>query len=437
MVEDQKARTLVVLLHAYTHKAKNLEAVATEVEPLLLRRFHRKAKVLRPELPASLASMADPDEIVQSVLDLIDNEWHEYKSRDEGGLDIVLVGHSLGALIARKAYVVACGEYEEAPLEDVYKRTQSEALKKRLEARPWARSVSRIILFAGMNRGWRVSHHLNLWRAPLWWLGSGICNLVRFVTGRWPLIARIRRGAKFITQLRIQWIWMRKKANSEGLPGKALTIQLLGSRDDMVAPEDNIDLVSGEDFIYLDVPYSGHEDVIYLNKSIHRRNKFEQALCDTPNQLEKAAIIPSDERFGASDPNIKHVVFVIHGIRDPGYWTHKIARRVKERAPEGSTKWATETSGYGYFPMLPFLFPWYRSQKVEWLMDQYTEALAKFPDARFSYVGHSNGTFLVAEALKRYPSCRFDHIVFAGSVVQRKYDWTPFIDASPSGSRPC
>ena len=79
-----------------------------------------------------------------------------------------------------------------------------------------------------------------------------------------------------------------EKANSEGLPGKALTIQLLGSRDDMVAPEDNIDLVSGRDFIYLDVPYSGHEDVIYLNKSIHRRKKFEQALCDTPDDSSKS-----------------------------------------------------------------------------------------------------------------------------------------------------
>jgi hypothetical protein len=44
-----------------------------------------------------------------------------------------------------------------------------------------------------------------------------------------------------------------------------LVVQLLGSQDDLVAPEDNVDLISGGDFLYPDVPYSGHASIIKLD----------------------------------------------------------------------------------------------------------------------------------------------------------------------------
>ncbi len=64
-----------------------------------------------------------------------------------------------------------------------------------------------------------------------------------------------------------------------------------------------------------------------------------------------------------------------------------------------------------------------RRSKVEWLMDQYTENLALYPNADFSFVGHSNGTYLLAKALLEYPACKFKNVVFAGSVVNKNYDW--------------
>ena len=84
---------------------------------------------------------------------------------------------------------------------------------------------------------------------------------------------------------------------------------------------------------------------------------------------------------------------------------------------------ATETSTYGYFPMLPFLIPARRQAKVEWLMDRYAEVLALYPNANFSFVGHSNGTYLLARAMHDYPACRFENAVLAGSVVSTNYDW--------------
>jgi pimeloyl-ACP methyl ester carboxylesterase len=81
--------------------------------------------------------------------------------------------------------------------------------------------------------------------------------------------------------------------------------------------------------------------------------------------------------------------------------------------------------------MLPFILRRVRQRKVEWLMDCYTEARARYPKAHFHCVAHSNGTYLVAQALQDYPAARFKYIVFAGSVVRRNYDWLSLIQRNP------
>ena len=60
-------------------------------------------------------------------------------------------------------------------------------------------------------------------------------------------------------------------------------------------------------------------------------------------------------------------------------------------------------------------------------MDRYTTAKAQYPNASFSYVGHSNGTYLLAKALQDYPAVKFGNVVFAGSVVNRDFDWVQLI----------
>jgi pimeloyl-ACP methyl ester carboxylesterase len=428
------SNTLVVLLHAFSLKSISLKSVEEAVLNVL-----PKADIFRPELHVPVWSMKDPNQIVVDLLQEIDLKVTRAEESVRPVEKIILVGHSLGALLARKLYIVACGETSQAPFEEIYRISNSTIVAPR----PWATKVDRIVLLAGMNRGWRISHHLKLKNALCWTIGSGVLHVVRLFSRRrhkrQPLIFTIRRGAEFITQLRIQWIRMRQRSkdsrNSENadslpLPGNVLTIQLLGSVDDFVAPQDNVDLVSGGDFIFLDVPYSGHSNVIELNDKQYgagRADRFKQAINLEKEQLAKEAVVPSDERFSDPDDSIEKMVFVIHGIRDEGYWTHKIARRVKKRAKSLNAEWATETSSYGYFPMLPFLFPWYRREKVEWLMDQYTEALARYPKASISYVGHSNGTYIMAKALELYPCCFFENVVFAGSVVSRFYDWQRYI----------
>jgi len=425
---------LVVMLHAYTKSAADLELVRQAIRES---GDYSDADILAPDLPFDLLSMAKPEEVVADLLAQIDHAWNRRAFAGNPYRRILLVGHSMGSLYARKLYVAACGENPEAPFEPELKaRLRQQGLVGLEQPRPWASAVQRIVLLAGMNRGWSISHHMSLTRALEMQAGVALGRVLSWFEGHLPIIFSIRRGAPFITQLRLQWLAMLRASRHKQV-GEALTVQLLGSVDDLVSPEDNVDLITGKDFVYLDVPFSGHENVVRMDEHTlegrARRAVMQLAVAATPENLKAHQVLPADTMF-EPESDVTDVVFVIHGIRDEGFWTHKIARRVIAKGREQGREIRSVTSSYGYFPMLSFLRPGARQEKVEWLMDQYTEARARYPNARtFTFVGHSNGTYLAAEALRNYPAARFDRIVFAGSVVGQEYEWKEFIPAQTGG----
>lgn len=410
------SRELVVLLHAYTSSPERLRHVRN-----IVINERPDADIFTPSLPAGMFSLADPVVIAGQLLKDLDTLWNERLEQSDRQVyeHITLIGHSLGALLARKIYVYACGETDQVPFEDGSAAT---------EPRVWAEKVERIILLAGMNRGWSISPHMTPIHAIGWRLSSFIGEVIWLFKRQRLLILAMRRGAPFITQLRLQWLAMQQYRVPKGFGG-ALVIQLLGTVDDLVSPDDNIDLVTGANFIYLDVPGAGHSSIIDMDDSLDKGHKrsvmFIDALEKSQSDLEQMMVEPTDSMPSPANLKVTNVIFVIHGIRDLGYWTQKLARRIKatmlERDKERVV--AIETSTYGYFAMLPFILPSQRHAKMEWLMDQYTEDKALYPNAQFSYVGHSNGTYLLARALQDYPSCRFERVVFGSSVVDWHYDW--------------
>jgi pimeloyl-ACP methyl ester carboxylesterase len=377
-----------------------------------------QAKIFVPPLPLGRFSFANAASLARSVFEEIDRMVVRKAAAGAEYDDIVLGGHSIGGLLARRIYVLACGETEKAPFED----SPEDSLEPRKD---WADKVTRIVLLAGMNRGWSISHHMGLLLAAGMTIGTFLANIWMIFTRKRMLIFQIRRGAPFLTQLRLQWIAMERQAFEEKRKS-ATVVQLLGSVDDLVSPEDNLDLVAGQSFVYLDVPWSGHENVILMDETPEGRARkavFLRALTDSEGSLTAAAALPFDEKPRLADDSVSDVIFVIHGIRDAGHWTQKIARCVQRAGNQPPKIYSMETSTYGYFAMFSFLLPSRRRAKVEWLMDQFAEAQALYPTAKFSFVGHSNGTYLLAKALKDYRACRFENVVFAGSVVPRSYDW--------------
>jgi alpha-beta hydrolase superfamily lysophospholipase len=422
---------LVVFFHAFGNASQRLAAVRE-----VTREAKPNADFFAPELPfaRNRLCLAKAESIVAGLMHKLDT----LISRGDYAR-ITLVGHSFGAVLARKVAIIAHGEQAgqdgdlPAPFE-----AELEAFR---QPRPWANKIDRLILMAGMNRGWTTSSALD-WLTSLKWSVSQ--TLGEWFLGGKPTIFSLRRGAPFLVNTRLQWLSLMDPTYG-ARPGLVVA-QLLGSNDDYVSPDDNVDYAVDVNFNdkqlayhYLEVPFSGHVNIVDMSSRgattddgvrRKRREVYLAALLSDREKLAEQAIKReqmADSLPPPPAPDVTDVVFVMHGIRDKGFWTQKVARTIKCHAGPGQ-KFESWTESYGYFAMLPFAIPSVRQRKVEWLMDRYVEARARYPRARFHYVGHSNGTYLCAQALKDYRAARFDRIVFAGSVVRKDYNWMGLIE---------
>jgi len=197
----------------------------------------------------------------------------------------------------------------------------------------------------------------------------------------------------------------------------------------LVSSEDQRDVTVAKDFIWVRVNNSNHcsitdfEDVISGNE---RRQKLKQALGDAES-VERLRRLSS--KFpDKEDPLVEAVVVVLHGIRDMAAWTSQFEQPLQEafqaNNPQSNTKLHVHRASYAFFGMGPFLIWADRQRNVRWFMDEFTEIKARFPNVReVHFIGHSNGTYVLASALKNYRTLRVGRVAFAGSVVPRTYDW--------------
>ena len=223
--------------------------------------------------------------------------------------DIVLVGHSMGALITRKAFLFGLA------------KTDDQDEKEPVTG--WAKKVKRIVLMAGMNRGWDITGQRPLdmgWgRYAQFWIGSWFGEL----TGTGELAQQTESGAPFVGNLRLEWMrWAKTNRDVH-------VVQLLGDIDDIVSDTDNKDLrtAGSKNFTWIRVRGTGHSDIIRLDDRTkeyedcgeigeYRKKKFLLAATH-PN--EGLAAISEEQPF-EPDTEVTHVVFVLHGIRDEGRW---------------------------------------------------------------------------------------------------------------------
>jgi pimeloyl-ACP methyl ester carboxylesterase len=421
-----KPDTLLVVVHGLRGSQDQLKSVIDAAKTAL-----GPIDVYAPPMPygRNLFTRARPFEILGGLLDEIDRRWAKQVARTgEGYRRIILVGHSVGGLVLRKVAVIAHGESDAAPFEDGYERFR--------EPRPWAHRISRLVMLAGMAKGWSLTSASKASESFRWRVGILLGTLLGAGKG---IVMETRRGLPFVSQTRLQWLALMGRPAPPSLD----VVQILGTRDDVVSPNDMIDLaVDARDdeepgFVLLEMPETDHAGIIKMSDPATnhagpeavRWTIFCRALCETMPSLQrdKYRIPPSllsDGELAKPDSGVTDVVFVIHGIRDRGFWTQKVARKIKEEVEKSSgRKMRSMTMSYGYLAMLPFVWVGVRRAKTAWLMDQYVAYRSLYPEAQFHYVGHSNGTYLAARALQDYPAARFQRIVFAGSVVRCGYDW--------------
>ncbi|MDE2384806.1 MAG: hypothetical protein KGO53_09310 [Alphaproteobacteria bacterium] len=387
--------------------------------------------------------------------------------------EIVFLSHGFSAPVARKALIITkhnCDGYD-SELEDEYVELSNNS------DRTWHNAVKEIVFASGNTRGWLSSPR---WK-PADWLIYNFYGWVAFVYGvlgvfasafgdaklifggqSIPIIYQLRRGAPFIFNTRMQWL----DVTSRPLQNNRLSVDvthMLPTDDRMISAIEIIDIEMSfkqtSEVMFVEIQDTNQDTILDLfdkkgtgaanlreNKKRAKRRELILACVGRSDrsspffmqnrQILKAHEIPlkylDDSVNAKPDRTIRSFVFVIHGIRDTGAWAKKIASHLRIRDDHVYTpvgKLRTDTQSYGYFAALPFLLPWVRRTKVEWLMDRFATARALYPEAEMHFIGHSNGTYLAATAMRDYLNCKFERVIFAGSVVKSKFDWQPIIEA--------
>jgi hypothetical protein len=427
------ASTLAVFVHGWSSSSRNL----AEVIELVRDKRPRADCLIIDHDGGGILSNARPERIADEIAQEIDYHWIDGPAPGAQYDDLILVGHSAGALLLRKAYAFACGFDDDSESHASYR---------------WAPFVDRIVCLAGLDRGLSFVTKPENMAWPYYVARRIAYNLAR-LTRTATFLRSLQRGEPFVANLRIQWIRMMEwrfvdredevfsvnlrlqllrmsQIFGEGVR-IAPTFQLVGDHDDLVARSDSIDsLFKSSNYVYRSVTGADHESILHPRASPYVRREIVDALTVEP---------PRTNDFNHSQ--MTDVFYVIHGIRDLGRaWTppicDQIALAVKtanDAFPAGDPRRRTARTvrpSYGYFSMLSFLFSWDRQKNVRWWVDLYTQMVARYPFASHHYVGHSNGTYLLASALSRYATCRVRNVVFAGSVVPSAYDWTKLEETS-------
>lgn len=402
---DKKADsdTLVVLIHGLPgpDSLGALKRVIREEFP--------RSDLLTATYSPSLLSNTDPYRITNTIEHGI-ADAHHAKNYDR----IVLIGHSLGAILLRKALVWGYGVEED--------RQHLGALGRR----NWPDKVTRFVSLAGINRGWSLDprpEHMGYQTYALAQIGEWVATL----TGTGKLLYEVKRGAPFISDLRVQWIRIARQGLPSGEKLKLpLSIHLIGDTDDVVTLADSQDLAATKDARFIMLLNTKHVDIITeLDRGTdasERLKAIRAALSRPEAELPFSKLEVRDE-----DHSIKRIIYILHGIRDYGVWAEQLRSEIdKRKGPDV----AVTPAKYGYFPMMPFVIFSDRQKNVRRFMDEYTENLAKFPYAtQLDFIGHSNGTYILASALQRYQTLHVNNVFFAGSVVPRTYPWRELIDS--------
>src|SRR3989442_10975854 len=113
----------------------------------------------------------------------------------------------------------------------------------------------------------------------------------------------------------------------------------------------------------------------------------------------------------------RKIIISVHGIRTTGAWQKQIASVISENG------WVYYPLDYGYFPALQFALPAMRKAKIIWFRNRFDQIKERYPDVVPSVIAHSNGTYIVANALRKYPDIRLDKLILCGAIVRQDFDW--------------
>jgi pimeloyl-ACP methyl ester carboxylesterase len=387
--DPQRPRRLIVLVPGFYGKCSSWEPLRKRLaaEPGF---GPDEAHWLLFDHNATARTIGTVENLARQLHGRIEAEWIRANGFDE----VILVGHSMGGLIVRQAYLLGAGAL---------------APEKGTE---WARRVVRIVLLASLNRG--IDPNRTYGMQLIAWLSRLMPIFSRF------LASEVVRGSNFLTNLRINWIrhfGLLSDQQRRGERRAPLIIQLLGSRDGIVEQDDSKDVLAFSNASYLEVPDADHRHIYRLDTTSDPELRY--AVLRRAFTGEFSEHPPASRND--SDP-IRRVVFLLHGIRASNVdeWVKELERRIRDR---DSIHTVSRHPTYGYFTAARFALPSVRRKYIRMFQDWYTEALAEHPNAEFSIVAHSNGSYILGHSLLVTPGMRFENVALAGSVLPTDFPW--------------
>lgn len=313
---------------------------------------------------------------------VIDAHWRLADGYDE----IVLVGHSFGGMLVRQCYLLASGCQAGHP------------------GSTWATRVRRIVLLAAINRGLDQ-------RKPMIRLYDWVTRCARALTFRHFIGQELISGSAIVTNMRLAWIRHMRALPEDRRPDM---VQMLGTVDSVVSRRDSVDLEQFPNAMHISVPGLNHRQLPLL----HSGPDPDLRVRLIHDAILGRALPNADARL-LSTPH-RDIVFVLHGIRAANRgWVEQLEARVRQHMPEARVI----TPSYGFLSALEFAIPSLHKRPVRTFQQLYSDCVAENPDARFHFVGHSNGTYILGESLRALPAMRFERVALAGSVLPRDFGW--------------
>jgi len=446
--KDGTSAKLAVVVHGLG-SSKLMQDVAAFLETEL-----PNADIARARYDSSLFSDSPADREAYELALEIGRKVGERKSRGGSYSSIILVGHSIGALLVRAAYLMAAG----------YRITTQNQLAPASWARPTPAIggeqaqnepyVERLVLLSGLNNGWTTPEAEQLGRFRR--IKSAIITLLitwMSFRDKARFMRTVMRGSPFVVDVRLNWLNMIAQTSPALEPQ---TLHLVGETDDLVKRDDIYDFTSGKNFKHREVKDTRHYDIgvletqtvneigsefragkklarwffgwmlptykISANPTGSRRAELKAAITAPWNAIQSLITGGLPTPVSKTD-----IVIIRHGIRDdPLGWVSDLAKAIANHPSSNGI--ATETRSYGRFSMLQFILRGARIRRVHAFMDEYVDLRAKYPSANFHFFGHSYGTYIGCKALKDYRSCCFKHVVLANAVVASDFPWQQILD---------
>ncbi|GAA1761201.1 alpha/beta hydrolase [Agromyces humatus] len=303
-----------------------------------------------------------------------------YLERNTHDVDeIVLIGHSLGGLIVRSAWLKGTGS-------------------ERREPSAWPVKLSRIVLLGVPNGGFKFRRGVTFLKL-LYALASPFFDFA---------IEHAKSGGYWVTNLRILWLVAFRILPD---PMRPYVAEVIGVDDVLVTGDDLTDSDQLSDAVTFRIDATDHRGLVDLRTDDEVKLRWptlERAIFGAPEPTRRLAPLSH-----------KRVYFIYHGIRASAHDDWVAAMRA-ELATGRAKVVAPDT---GYFSAFEFALPFVRNRKAHQFLEKYGDVAVTHDPDNFAFLGHSNGTYMLGRSMLRVPAVRFRNILLAGTVLNPNFDW--------------